>query len=220
MFLLTREEASPTKGFENLVVFIDAERCMGCRACELACAVEHTITKDLYKLTLVPEKPLPRIRIVAIDTVYVPMKCQHCKNAPCVAVCPTRALYYTPEGFVEVATTRCIGCLLCSTVCPFGHPRYDPSAKAIIKCDFCVDRVKSGRLPACVEACPTGALKFGRLEDILEELSIERAKQIVSSIAIQGRLVTKPLEKPTSLLAILKSMYTPVSWVERHVLTS
>ena len=80
--------------------------------------------------------------------------------------------------------------------------------------------MRSGRLPACVEACPTGALKFGRLEDILKELSIERAKQIVSGLAMQGRLVVKPVEKPVSLLAILKSMYTPVSWVERHVFTS
>jgi len=210
----------PLVSEENLVVFIDAERCMGCRACELACAVEHSMGKDLYRLVHTPEKPLPRIRIVAIDSLYIPMKCQHCRNAPCVAVCPTKALYYTPEGFVEVDTTRCIGCLLCLAACPFGHPRYDPGTRAIVKCDFCVDRVRSGRLPACVEACPTGALKFGRLEDILKELSIERAKQIVSGLAMQGRLVVKPVEKPVSLLAILKSMYTPVSWVERHVFTS
>ena len=201
---------------ENLVIFIDPERCMGCRSCELACAVEHSLSKLLYGAIFEKPLPRPRIRVVTVDNLlYVPMRCQHCKDAPCMNVCPTKALQRTPEGYVVLSPEKCIGCIMCVLACPFGHPRYNPDTKTIIKCDFCVDRIREGRLPACVEACPTGALRFGRLEEFLEELSTMKAKELVSGRpTAPGIVVVKPVSEvtPTPKPLDIKSKYSPVSW--------
>lgn len=211
--------ASPTptpSSIQEYVIFVDPERCMGCRSCEVACAVEHSISKVLYNV--VTEKPLPkpRIRIVTVDNLlYVPMRCQHCKDAPCINVCPTKALQRTPEEYVVLNPEKCIGCIMCVLACPFGHPRYNPETKTIIKCDFCINRVREGKPPACVEACPTGALRFGRLEEFLEELSAVRAKELVSGKpTAPGIVVVKPVSEvaPTPKPLDIKSKYSTVSW--------
>ncbi len=149
------------------MIYVDVDRCMGCRSCEIACAVEHSMTKQLF--TAIMEKPLPkpRITVLHVDGLNVPLRCQHCRNPPCVQVCPTGAMYQTREGFVLVEEAKCIGCGMCSMACPFGHPQVDPETGTVYKCDFCIERLKQGRLPACVEACPTGALVFGTVKEVL-----------------------------------------------------
>jgi len=112
-------------------------------------------------------------------------------------VCPTKALYRSPEGFVLLNPLKCIGCMMCAVVCPFGIPDLDKANKIMVKCDFCIDRVRKGLPPACVEACPTGALRFGRLEDFLEEKSAEAARQLISGKSSSGLVVVKPVTAPT-----------------------
>lgn len=200
------------------VIFIDPIKCTGCRSCELACAVEHSLGKNISSLVLEKPRPHPRIRVITVDNLlYVPMRCQHCKEAPCMSICPTKALYRSPEGFVLLDPGKCIGCLMCTLACPFGHPRYDPETKTIIKCDFCINRIKEGKLPACVEACPTGALKYGRLEDFLAMISEEKAKELITGMPAPGIVYVKPVEipkpkPPTPSVSMLKSMYSSVSW--------
>lgn len=195
---------------ETLVIFVDPEKCMGCKSCELACATEHSLSKVLFNAIL--ERPLPkcRIRVVTVNgLLHVPMRCQHCKDAPCMNVCPTKALERTAEGYIILSPEKCIGCVMCVLACPFGHPLYDPNTKTIVKCDFCIERIRANKLPACVEACPTGALKFGRLEEFLEELSITKAKELISGKpVIPGIVVVKPIPKPLDIM----SKYSPVSW--------
>jgi len=118
---------------------------------------------------------------------YMPVQCQHCENPPCVRVCPVHATWKEPDGIVVVDYNWCIGCRYCIAACPYkgrvfnwGEPRIPveelntdvhylgnrPRMKNVVeKCTFCVQRVRRGRYPACVEACPTGTRKFGNLLD-------------------------------------------------------
>jgi molybdopterin-containing oxidoreductase family iron-sulfur binding subunit len=118
---------------------------------------------------------------------YVPVSCQQCRNAPCTKVCPTGATWTEPDGIVVVDYDWCIGCRCCMAACPYGARHFNwakpglpavelnpgmhvlgnrPRAKGVVeKCTFCIQRVRAGRYPACVEVCPVGARKFGNLLD-------------------------------------------------------
>jgi molybdopterin-containing oxidoreductase family iron-sulfur binding subunit len=119
--------------------------------------------------------------------VYQPVQCQQCENPPCVKVCPVRATWKEPDGIVVVDYNWCIGCRYCIAACPYkgrvfnwADPKLPPDEvntavhylgnrpryrNVVEKCTFCIQRVRSGRYPACVEACPTGTRKFGNLLD-------------------------------------------------------
>lgn len=124
--------------------------------------------------------------------MYMPVQCQHCENPPCVRVCPVKATWKEPDGIVVVDYNWCIGCRYCMAACPYkgrvfnwGEPNIPveelntdvhylgnrPRMKNVVeKCTFCVQRVRNGRYPACVEACPTGTRKFGNLLDPNSEI--------------------------------------------------
>lgn len=151
-----------------LVVF--AEKCLGCRSCELACAVEHSQSKDLIKS--LTETPLPqhRVEVETLEDFTIPLQCRHCEDAPCVSICPTHALQKSsPDSPVSLNDELCIGCKWCILVCPFGVIKIRRDGKAIVKCDLCKERTEKGLKPACVEACPTGALQFMEVEKVTRE---------------------------------------------------
>jgi molybdopterin-containing oxidoreductase family iron-sulfur binding subunit len=121
------------------------------------------------------------------DFFYLPVQCQQCDNPACVKACPTRATWKEPDGIVVIDYNWCIGCRYCMAACPYGARRFNwaepnrkseeinpdthylgnrPRYKGVVeKCTFCIQRVRKGRYPACVEACPVGARKFGNLLD-------------------------------------------------------
>ena len=121
------------------------------------------------------------------DHFYMGVQCFHCENAPCTKACPTRATWKEPDGIVVVDYDWCIGCRYCMAACPYYGRRFNWNAPQVPlkemtkkqhylgnrmrkkgqmeKCTFCVQRSREGRLPACVEACPTGARAFGNLLD-------------------------------------------------------
>lgn len=151
--------------------FILYDRCIGCTTCEEVCKF---INDDL---TL--------IKLYEVESgLNKPLSCLHCSRAPCVAVCPTAALVFDRSGAVVNRTTRCIGCTLCITACPFGIP--EPTAMGyIVKCDLC-SRLRSGGLePGCIATCPTNAIIWGNPEDIIK--------------TIRRRALTKLVELPSSL---------------------
>ncbi len=205
---------------EELIILIDPERCMGCRSCSIACAVEHSATKSIYTSPAETPKPIPRIFVLPVAIYNVPMRCQHCKDAPCMAVCPTGAISRSDEGFVVLNPEKCIGCLMCALACPFGHPRFDSETKTVVKCDFCINRLRKGQQPACVEACPTGALRFGTLDELMREVAKEKAEQLISGLgAAPGKVVVVPgarkveVAKPSPVkLSDVVSMYSRVRW--------
>ncbi len=201
----------------KLTIYINPERCMGCKACTMACAIEHSISKDVFHAVMERPKPKARVDVVVAGFFNVPMRCQHCEDAPCVKACPTGAISRTEEGFVVLNAAKCIGCLMCVMACPFGHPEFEPEYKAVIKCDGCFERVREGKEPACVEACPTNALKFGTLEEILKEVRKEKAEGLVSGLRAPGMVYIKAVTETKSVEETVRPMdlylaYSTVKW--------
>jgi carbon-monoxide dehydrogenase iron sulfur subunit len=152
------------------MIIVDVDKCNACKSCEIACAVEHSVSKDLYQA--IHEDPRPRARVSVQQGISfsVPLQCRQCANAPCIALCPTKALYRQDEQSpVLLDEEKCIGCDWCVLACPFGVIRLDEGRHVVVKCDQCFERVQRGELPACVAACPTGALAFKELEKVREE---------------------------------------------------
>jgi molybdopterin-containing oxidoreductase family iron-sulfur binding subunit len=126
------------------------------------------------------------------DHFYMGVQCFHCESAPCIKACPTKATWKEPDGIVVVDYDWCIGCRYCMAACPYYGRRFNwnepvvPNEEMIKKqhylgnrmrakgqmekCTFCVQRSREGRLPACVEACPTGSRVFGNLLDPKSEI--------------------------------------------------
>jgi molybdopterin-containing oxidoreductase family iron-sulfur binding subunit len=121
------------------------------------------------------------------DHFYMGVQCFHCESAPCIKACPTKATWKEPDGIVVVDYDWCIGCRYCMAACPYYGRRFNWNEPQVPlkemtkkqhylgnrmrkkgqmeKCTFCVQRSREGRLPACVEACPTGSRVFGNLLD-------------------------------------------------------
>jgi len=125
--------------------------------------------------------------VPAEDKFYMPVSCMHCEDSPCTNVCPTGATWSEPDGIVVIDYDWCIGCRYCMAACPYGARKFNwgepnvpaeeinpdmhllgnrPRSRGVVeKCSFCIQRVRKGRYPACLEACPVGARKFGNLLD-------------------------------------------------------
>lgn len=138
-------------------IFVDVSRCLGCKSCELACAVAHSGSQSLFSALFESVPPRKRIYVHAGERFSVPISCRHCEEAGCVAICPTGAMHREEgTGAVLHDPTRCLGCGFCEMACPFGVITRAFGSKIVAKCDRCLDR----KVPACVEACPTRALLF------------------------------------------------------------
>jgi Fe-S-cluster-containing dehydrogenase component len=168
------------KEFYGLLV--DITKCIGCRRCERACAeanglpipdISEEKNKEVFK-TLRDTSTIQYTVINKYETekgvVYVSRRCMHCNQPGCVAACLVKAMRKRETGQVTW-DLNCIGCRLCMISCPFGIPKfeYEKAIPKIQKCDLCFDRFNKGLIPACVEACPTGALTFGKRRELIEE---------------------------------------------------
>ncbi|MEN6310207.1 MAG: 4Fe-4S dicluster domain-containing protein [Acidobacteriota bacterium] len=130
------------------VIMIHADKCTGCRNCELACSfIQEGAFRPL----------LARVHAYSWERegVSVPMMCQHCEDAPCITVCPTGAMHRNKAtDTVDWNSTTCIKCRMCTIACPFGNAVYDSQTNRIIKCNMC-----NGD-PECVRFCPSEALTY------------------------------------------------------------
>jgi len=190
-------------GLAMKTVFINPERCIGCLQCELACAVEHSASKVEALAFL--ESPVPRKRVHVqagpVPTFAFPNRCRHCDPAPCLQVCPTAAIYRDDANvLVLVDEKKCIGCAMCAVVCPFDVLTFHPLAEGpsdtvavAVKCDGCVERVKRGETPACVEVCKVDALVFGELNDLVAE---GRVRETGVVLAAASATATVPAGDP------------------------
>lgn len=214
-------------------ISVDLDRCNGCGACMVACAVENNVPPAAGGAN--ERNGITWIRVFPVHhdgagqrTVFVPVLCQQCgRDAPCVAVCPQQAVQVDPAtGIVGQMPERCLGCRYCMTACPY-HARYfnwwDPQWPAgmektlnpdvaprmrgvVEKCNFCHGRLHAAKaraavrgtreidpadyVPACVEACPTGALQFGDLND--PNSAAARAARRPGSFRLLEKLGTEP----------------------------
>jgi carbon-monoxide dehydrogenase iron sulfur subunit len=130
------------------VLMIDHEKCTGCRLCELVCSVMHEGVSNPMR---------SRIKVVKWESegLYIPMSCQQCEDAPCMSVCPVKAISRDESlDRVVVDYDKCIGCRACVAVCPFGAMGFDVNDRKVFKCDLCDGD------PQCVRFCEEKAVDY------------------------------------------------------------
>jgi formate dehydrogenase iron-sulfur subunit len=163
-------------------MLVDTTLCAGCRACEAACSEANGLPptqtdEEVVKLGRREMGP-EQFTVVNQATVqgrdgadrFAKRQCMHCVQPACASACPVRAIDKTPAGPVIYRGERCMGCRYCMVACPFEVPKYqyEKAVPLVRKCTFCAGRQAEGKRPACAEACPTGALSFGKRGALLE----------------------------------------------------
>ena len=146
--------------------FFTADNCIGCHACEAACAEKNETPAHLAfrSVGYVEGGSYPDYKRLNIS-----MACNHCDDPVCLKGCPTRAYTKHAEyGAVLQDPDTCFGCGYCTWVCPYNAPQLDPIEGQVSKCNMCVDRLETGLKPACVSACLGNALDFGVIENVPE----------------------------------------------------
>jgi tetrathionate reductase subunit B len=166
---------------------IDLSLCVGCAACAVACKMENQVPPGVHRLWI-RERELGVFPDLTVE--FRPEQCLHCANPPCVPVCPTGASYQTEDGLVLVDPRKCIACGACVAACPYDA-RYLHPAGYVDKCTFCQHRLEKGRVPACVETCPTGCRAFGDLDDP-ESPVVKALKEAGRVDVLRPELGTKP----------------------------
>ena len=181
-------KAATNKHFKGYVksqgVLFDSVLCVGCRSCEAACnkvnelpppdrPFTDTAVLDQHRrttakaYTIVNKYPVQRNNK---SIVYKKVQCNHCLEPACASVCFVKALQKTKEGPVVYDPSVCVGCRQCMVACPFDIPAYEYDnafTPRIMKCTMCYPLIIEGKLPGCVEACPTEALTYGKRTDLL-----------------------------------------------------
>ena len=143
-------------------VYCDTRKCLSCCTCEIACALRYSRGDDLVQALQGAVDAVPLVSVMQGPLGPTLLRCHHCDDAACIDACKTGAIFRDPEtGKILIDEHKCIGCWMCVMVCPFGAVFPIESTGTAMKCDLC-DRYDA---PACVTACPTGALYFGEFED-------------------------------------------------------
>ncbi len=141
---------------------IDQRTCIGCHACTVACKTEHEVPLGQFRTWV---KYVDKGAYPSTTREFGVMRCNHCTDAPCVAICPTKALFKRDDGIVDFDKDRCIGCKSCMQGCPYDAIYIDADTHTAAKCNFCAHRVDAGLEPACVVVCPTNSIHVGDLDD-------------------------------------------------------
>jgi len=174
---------NPAKSKQAMGVLVDTTLCVGCRSCEEACNEANHLPqpeKPFYDESVLKEHRDTSTTAYTVVNRYTPepgveitrkQQCMHCLEPACSSACIIRAMEKQALGPVTYRDDLCIGCRYCMVACPFNAPKfeYDKAAPLVKKCSFCFARQKEGKAPACVEACPMGALKYGPRDQLLEE---------------------------------------------------
>ncbi|HAG98619.1 MAG TPA: 4Fe-4S ferredoxin [Ktedonobacter sp.] len=147
---------------------IDQRKCIGCHACTVACKAEHDVPIGVYRtwVKYIEKGEFPNSR-----RYFLVNRCNHCDDAPCVAICPTKALYKRSDGIVDFDANRCIGCKSCMQACPYDALYIDPYSHTAAKCNYCAHRTEVGMEPACVVVCPVHAIVAGDMHDPHTEIA-------------------------------------------------
>ena len=182
-----RVEAIP-----HVAKLIDTTKCIGCKACQVACMEWNDLRDEVGTCTGQYDNP-PDLSSQSWtvmryaeyenpkgDLEWLIRKdgCMHCEDPGCLKACPSPgAIVQYANGIVDFQEENCIGCGYCISGCPFDVPRISKKDKKVYKCTLCSDRVAVGLEPACVKACPTGCITFGNKEQLQHDAA-ERVDQL------------------------------------------
>jgi formate dehydrogenase iron-sulfur subunit len=173
---------------------IDTTKCIGCKACQVACMEWNDLRDDIGTCTGHYDNPhdlsehsWTLMRFFEYENPKGDLEwlirkdgCMHCEDPGCLKACPSPgAIVQYANGIVDFQEENCIGCGYCVTGCPFDVPRISKKDKKAYKCTLCSDRVAVGLEPACVKTCPTGAIVFGTKEDMKQHAE-ERIEDLKS----------------------------------------
>jgi len=172
---------------KRYAMLIDLRRCIGCHTCSVACKSANNVPLGVWRSWV---KQIEKGRYPYVTKSFLPSLCNQCENPVCVTVCPTKASYKRRDGIVLIDPHRCIGCRYCMAACPYDVRYVNPLKRIVQKCEFCVHRIDSNLLPACVEVCPVGARIFGDLNDPKSELARLMATHPVQ--VLKPEMATKP----------------------------
>ena len=186
---------------------IDQRKCIGCHACTVACKEENQVPLGAFRTWV---KYVERGHYPDTRRYFAVLRCNHCDDAPCVAICPTVALYRRSDGIVDFDGDRCIGCKSCMQGCPYDALYIDPATQTAAKCNYCAHRVEVGLEPACVIVCPEQAIISGDLDDpgariarlvATEQVQVRKAEQgtrpKVFYLGADASALTPTMQSPT-----------------------
>lgn len=158
-------------------LLVDPEYCTGCHSCEVACKAQNNLPGGYNWINVCQIGP--REIGGKLKTEYIPVRCRHCAQPPCIDSCPVKAITKESSGRVVINQEICIGCMNCVEACPFGAVAFDSQTKTASVCDLCLDTlVAAGQEPACVQACPSKCIYFGDINEISGILRKKAANRI------------------------------------------
>jgi formate dehydrogenase iron-sulfur subunit len=210
-------------GGVTVAKLIDTSKCIGCKACQVACMEWNDLRDEIGTNTGAYQNPhdltassWTLMRFAEVENTQGDLEwlirkdgCMHCQDPGCLKACPSPgAIVQYANGIVDFHEENCIGCGYCITGCPFNIPRISKRDHKAYKCTLCSDRVAVGLEPACIKACPTGALVFGTKQD-MQLHAAERVEDLKSRGFMNAGLYDPPGVGGTHVMYVLHHADTP-----------
>ncbi|MBA3655010.1 MAG: 4Fe-4S dicluster domain-containing protein, partial [Actinobacteria bacterium] len=158
---VTERPLLPLDAGEQYRFAFSMEACVGCHSCEIACAEQNgnPVGVNWRRVGEFEGGSFPHTKRFNLS-----MACNHCLDPACLTGCPTNAYVKLDNGIVKHQADQCIGCQYCIWNCPYEVPAFNAERGVVTKCDMCLPRLEAGHMPACVDACPTGAITLERVD--------------------------------------------------------